>query len=372
MGLWVLQEEFEKFKRRIGSLPHRVKVLETATPSFKTVNGQSITGTGDITITSNGFAGVATNYAALPAASSVSGKFYFVQNSQGTKWLPGSLGGTYYGAGTYYSTGSAWITGVSAFQAAQVDVDAGTITDQFVSPATLASRLTNYQLVTPTFKSLVNDPPIYFTHFHDLVGWQSSFSGGNLNQIVVSGRHGILQLTTGAGGRGCIFRGAQQNTASMCYLGAGVVELHFLVSFPSLSTSTEEFTGFFGFAVSVAGPLQSANFCGFKYDRALNGDFWATTTKRATTGSTTTNTTSVPVVAGQYYKLRIVVNAAATQADFYIDDVAMTPHTTNIPAGTSEVGEIFISVNKTVGTTTTRIINIDAYSEKFNLTTPVL
>jgi hypothetical protein len=323
--------------------------------------------------TGSGFAGVVTNFAALPAANTVSGKFYYVVNAQGAAWLPGALGGTYYPRGTYYSDGTNWYNNVSPFQALQSDVDAGLITDQFVSPATLANRLVLYQQLNPGFKALVNDPPLYFTHFHDLVGWQSSLSSGLINQVALSGRHGILQLTTGAsaGGRSCIFRGAQQNTASMCYLGAGVVEMNFLVSFPTLSTSTEEFSAFFGFGVSVASPLVSANICAFKYDRASNGDFWVCLTKRATTGTQTTNVTSVALTAGQFYKLRIVVNAAASQVDFYIDDVQQTPITTNIPAGTSEAGEIFLSMNKSAGTTS-RFLNADAYSEKFSLTTPVL
>lgn len=42
----------------------------------------------------------------MPAGTA--GRFAFVINSQGTKWLPGSLLGTYYGAGFYYDTGSSW------------------------------------------------------------------------------------------------------------------------------------------------------------------------------------------------------------------------------------------------------------------------
>ena len=77
------------------------------------------------------------NYAALPAANTVSGKYYFCIASQGTAWLPGSLGGTYYPSGTYYSDGNTWIYGITPYQVGQSGVDAGVITDQFVSPATL-------------------------------------------------------------------------------------------------------------------------------------------------------------------------------------------------------------------------------------------
>ena len=78
------------------------------------------------------------NYAALPAANTVPNELWYCINSQGTKWLPGSLGGTYYSNGWYFSDGLNWTWQETAFQASQVDVDAGVITDQFVSPKTLA------------------------------------------------------------------------------------------------------------------------------------------------------------------------------------------------------------------------------------------
>lgn len=87
--------------------------------------------------TGSGFSGVVDNYSALPAAASHSGEFYYVRNSQGTSWLPGSLGGTYYPSGVYYSTGTDWITGVSPWQATQAEVDAGVLDNVFVSPLTL-------------------------------------------------------------------------------------------------------------------------------------------------------------------------------------------------------------------------------------------
>lgn len=79
---------------------------------------------------------VVANYSALPAASTVAGQFYFCEASQGTSWLPGPLGGTYYPAGLYYSNGSVWEYMNSPYQATQAQVDAGTATDVFVSPST--------------------------------------------------------------------------------------------------------------------------------------------------------------------------------------------------------------------------------------------
>lgn len=82
---------------------------------------------------------VVDDYTALLASPPTADTFYWCQNSQGTAWLPGSLGGTYYPKGMYYcfTTSPLVIEYVETpYQATQADVDAGTITDQFVSPKT--------------------------------------------------------------------------------------------------------------------------------------------------------------------------------------------------------------------------------------------
>jgi hypothetical protein len=83
---------------------------------------------------------VVDDYAALLALPPTADTFYWCQNSQGTAWLPGSLGGMYYPKGIYYcfTTSPLVIEFIETpYQATQADVDAGTITDQFVSPKTL-------------------------------------------------------------------------------------------------------------------------------------------------------------------------------------------------------------------------------------------
>lgn len=106
-----------------------------------------------------GYSGTVDNYAALPAAATVPEKYYFVLNAQGTSWLPGSLGGTYYPNGTYYSDpfSGTWITGVSPYQATQPDVDAGIITDQFVSPATLENTAKWNTKISHSLATAAND-----------------------------------------------------------------------------------------------------------------------------------------------------------------------------------------------------------------------
>lgn len=89
---------------------------------------------------------VVANYSTLPAAADHNEEFYWVEASQGTKWLPGGLGGTYYNRGLYYSNGSTWTNVEVPWNATQTEVDTGTNNDKFVTPLTLKENLKKYDL----------------------------------------------------------------------------------------------------------------------------------------------------------------------------------------------------------------------------------
>lgn len=95
------------------------------------------------------------NFAALPAANTVStGTAYYVLASQGTKWLPGNLGGTYYPNGVYFSNGTIWIYQEMPYNATQSVVDIGTDNFLFVTSATLQAKAIGTG--TPTNSAIVS------------------------------------------------------------------------------------------------------------------------------------------------------------------------------------------------------------------------
>lgn len=96
---------------------------------------------------------VVANYAALPDPTTVSGKFYFAEDSQGTKWLPGGLGGTYYNAGTYYSNGITWKYMDTPYNASLATVNAGVNDVQFLTSFTF----TNSDKIVNSFQKNVDD-----------------------------------------------------------------------------------------------------------------------------------------------------------------------------------------------------------------------
>jgi hypothetical protein len=101
---------------------------------------------------------VVANYNALIAAypppnTTHLGQFVFVENAQGTWWIPGPVLGTYYPAGLYYCNGTDWKTADVPYQATQVEVDAGTVTDKFVSPETF-NNSTQLASKVPTTRTI--------------------------------------------------------------------------------------------------------------------------------------------------------------------------------------------------------------------------
>jgi len=82
---------------------------------------------------------VVDTYNDLPDADLHSGEFYWVTNSIGTQWLPGSLGGTYYKKGLYYSVGLTWETAPVPYQATLAEVNSELVQDKFVTPYTHAN-----------------------------------------------------------------------------------------------------------------------------------------------------------------------------------------------------------------------------------------
>lgn len=81
-----------------------------------------------------------STYADLPPAVDYPNRIYAVLTSTGNRWLPAWLGGNFYPKGFYLSDGVSWnYMGEFPNQATQTQVDAGVLSDVFVSPLTLAN-----------------------------------------------------------------------------------------------------------------------------------------------------------------------------------------------------------------------------------------
>ena len=101
---------------------------------------------------------VVANYSALPNPTTVSGQFFWAEASQGTAWLPNNVGGNYYSAGMYYSNGVSYSFLDVPYQATQDEVNTGTNTNKFVTSNTLKNQNYLAKLESPTFTGTPNAP----------------------------------------------------------------------------------------------------------------------------------------------------------------------------------------------------------------------
>jgi hypothetical protein len=173
--------------------------------------------------------------------------------------------------------------------------------------------------------------------------------------------------TTNAGSAGFIY-------GSNFVRGLGTVSIETYANVETLSTVTERFFTFFGHigAVNYQNPI---NGIFFTYDEGGvvafgSGNAPSPNWKCVAINSLTRTffTSSVAVVAGQWYKLRIDINAAGTQASFYIDGNLITTLTTNIPATSTAMGVHSVIV-KTIGTTA-RAMQTDYFNYEEIFTNP--
>lgn len=182
-------------------------------------------------------------------------------------------------------------------------------------------------------------------------------------------QQGIILHSTGTAATN--FAGYSLGNSSL-YIGSGTISLETYITINTLSTVTERFFTYFGY--STPSNWQSpSNAIFFSYDEGgvvfFGGNAtpnWKCYTRAGSTATMTT--TTVPVVADQWYKLRININAAASSVTFFIDGTLVATHATNIPASTTAMSIVSL-MNKTVGTSA-RTMLTDYFMYKEIFTTP--
>lgn len=192
-----------------------------------------------------------------------------------------------------------------------------------------------------------------FDDWHtDAVGacrWLDADTGTGVSQtgLTVSdnAHHGILELDTGASATGAAIRylgGVTAGTGTAGFkLGGGQLTMDWLVRVEDLSTAGERYSFMVGLFSTATTQVDAVRFF---YNDSINAGNWTISCINA---STVTNTDSgVAVAADTWYKLRAVVNAAATSVEFFINGVSVGTVATNIP--TANVAPR-ASMAKTVG-----------------------
>lgn len=196
------------------------------------------------------------------------------------------------------------------------------------------------------------------------IGWRVDNPGGAstatfINTVVSANHPGVLDVASGAaGGNYC---NLSLNGGVSIILGGGQLICEYLIRIPTLATVTDNYVQRWGLG-DVAGADQ-ANGVYFEYDRAASGDVFRVRTASASTR--TTVVTAQAVAASTWYKLRAVVNAAASSVEFFINGASVGTIATNIP--TASISPFMHSV-RTAGAS--RSFRIDYFYLTQTFTTP--
>ena len=183
-------------------------------------------------------------------------------------------------------------------------------------------------------------------------------------------QQGVLQLVTGTNATGqLVIRVGSFNSGTGMYFGNGEVVFEAYVNVDTLSTAAQRFQDWIGWSGTIS--VSTSTCYQFVYDEggvSTNGGAASANWKCCSfNGTTRVNTdTGVAVVAGQWYKLRIVVNATNTQINYLIDGTNVATHTSGV--GNSALAAKVIHA-KSIGTTN-RIFYIDYLMIKQKFTTP--
>lgn len=217
------------------------------------------------------------------------------------------------------------------------------------------------------FDDFIIDNAVVSTPFSQ--GWTPTITGtgtavNGISSVLSSANNnlGVVQLSTGTTATG--IAGAYTSLGDIL-LGYGVYYGEWRVSIPILSTGLQQFVFYVGLldTVSAAGDQGDAVY--FEYRQGTD-THWRIASSFATV-RTKTNTT-VTVNAGQWYKLGLLINAAANLVTYYIDGVSVGTINTNIPNTTLDTVGHGFKLEKNAGTTS-RSAYVDYASLYYSMTT---
>jgi hypothetical protein len=123
--------------------------------------------------------------------------------------------------------------------------------------------------------------------------------------------------------------------ANGVYKGSGAITIETSLNFTTLSVLGERFCSLFGFYTG-SNYTNPPNCIVITYDEGGTFMFENPSpnfkcVSRSASGTRTTTITSIPVVAGQWYRLRISISADGGTVTFFIDNTLVGTHSTNIP-----------------------------------------
>ena len=181
----------------------------------------------------------------------------------------------------------------------------------------------------------------------------ASGTGAAASSITVpnAGRVGVIQFSTGTTAIGRI---AHTTNTVAFRLSGGTYVYESDVYIPTLSDGTNRYQLLVGFMGLITAATQANAVC-FLYDEGgVSTGAGASANWRALTANNSTRTytdTTIAVAAATWVKLRIEINADATEVVFKINGTTVATHSTNIPTAAGREMGCSAVIIKSIGTT---------------------
>jgi len=193
--------------------------------------------------------------------------------------------------------------------------------------------------------------------------WQGKLGGAGTittNTTTAAGHPGTLDLNTALTlGSGANIRQFSDNsTQQPIIIGGGVIVIEMIVKIDTLSDATNAFN----FKCGIANQNSVTSTVGgqgvyFTYASTGATPNWYRFTGNS--GASITTTDSGTAATTNWVNLKIVINAAGTSAEFFIDDVSVGTNSTNLP--TLAVGPMFNMATSQINLAA-RKVTVDYYS----------
>jgi len=216
------------------------------------------------------------------------------------------------------------------------------------------------------------DPaPIRSVFSKQMAGQEIDTYGGGANDgssgtlvVAASQTHpgGVMTIGTGTDVAG--FQGKTMSGLLRDVVGTNPIVYEVGFSVNTLADGTNDYEVFIGLGDTF--DIRAAvDQIGLYYDRDTSAN-WI---MRTNNDGTSTNTASSVAVATGDKRLTVVINAAGTSVEYFLDGVSLGTVSTNIPTGTGDAMEVGAAIDKEAGTTA-RTMNVNFMSFTQYLATP--
>lgn len=188
--------------------------------------------------------------------------------------------------------------------------------------------------------------------------------GLNGGSIQLEANHqGVTRLKTGTTTTGLAV--ITKNITGL-YFGGGEWFCEWMVYIGTVPDATDDFVLRVGFGDSTSSATDHTDGLYFEIDRSQSAN-WRT--KTASNSSRTATNSSTAWAVG-WWRLGILLNAAANSCEFYINGTLVRTETATIPAAVTRMTSPSCYINKTAGTSE-RAVNIDYFLLTNEFTTPL-